>query len=32
MTDEAARRQYHFEQMSKFRNEWLENFLKNRNY
>lgn len=29
---EAARRQYHMEEMSKFRNEWLKSFLKNRKY
>ena len=31
-SNEAAQRQYNKEQMSKFRTEWLQNFLKNRKY
>ncbi|MBI4580780.1 MAG: hypothetical protein HY718_13820 [Planctomycetes bacterium] len=31
MTEEAAR-QYRFQEMSKFRNQWLRTFLENRNY
>lgn len=30
MTDEAARQRYHLEQMSQFRNEWLQNNINNR--